>query len=121
MKIFKHRIFHKWAESEKLTNKILKQAINELEEGLYEASLGSNLYKKRIAMPGKGKRSGYRTLVAVKQNEVAFFIYGYAKNVCDDIGEDDLKLYRALAKDLLSLDKIDIEVMLERNKLFEVK
>jgi len=33
MRIFKHRSFHLWAKSEGLTNKALKDAIDEIERG----------------------------------------------------------------------------------------
>lgn len=68
MKILKHRSFHLWAQAEHTPDKTLKTAIEEISQGLYEAHLGSGLYKKRIASPGKGKRSSYRTLIAFKKN-----------------------------------------------------
>lgn len=86
MHVFKHRSFHQWAKSEGLEDAMLKNAIQEMENGLYEANLGSGLYKKRVAMAGKGKRGGYRTLIAFKGNDKAFFIYGFAKNVRADVG-----------------------------------
>jgi hypothetical protein len=53
MRIFKHISFNQWAKSEGLTNSILKGAVEEMEKGLYEGNLGSGLYKKRVALPGK--------------------------------------------------------------------
>jgi hypothetical protein len=53
MKIFKHQSFDKWSLSESLTDEILRKALDEMQEGLYEANLGSGLYKKRIARQGK--------------------------------------------------------------------
>lgn len=121
MKIFKHRSFHQWAKAEGITDNILKEAIGEMEKGLYEGNLGSGLYKKRVAASGKGKRGGYRTLIAFKKDSQAFFIYGFAKNVRANIDEREEKIYRQLAKDYLSMDKSAIKKMIEQNKLFEVK
>lgn len=120
MRVFKHKSFHKWAKTEDLRDETLKRAIHELEKGLYEANLGSGLYKKRVAMAGKGKRGGYRTLIAFKSGDRAFFVYGFAKNVRADIGEDEKKIYRKLARDLLGMDARSIQKMLENGKLFEV-
>lgn len=120
MHVFKHKSFHKWAKTEDLLDETLKNAAYELEQGLYEANLGSGLYKKRVPMAGKGKRSGYRTLIAFKGDDKAFFVYGFAKNVHADIGEDEKKIYRKLAKDLLDMDARAIQKMLENGKLFEV-
>lgn len=120
MEIYKHRLFHRWAKSEDLTDAILKHAIDEMKKGLYEANLGSGLYKKRLAISGKGKRSGYRILIAFQQEEKAFFIYGFAKNARENINESEKKIYRSLAKNYLNMDKNAIQKMIDTEKLFEV-
>ena len=58
----------------------LASAVSEMEHGLIDAKLGGQVVKKRVALPGRGKRGGSRTLVAFKQGGKAFFIYGFAKN-----------------------------------------
>ncbi len=121
MRIFKYKIFHKWAESEGLKDKALRQAVEELKNGLFEANLGSGLYKKRVAMPGKGKSGGYRTLLAFKNEEKAFFIYGFAKNDRANIDEHEKQVYRQLARDFLGMNTIAIQKMLDNGKLFEVQ
>lgn len=123
MRIFKHKAFTRWAADEGLTDKPLKEAVLEMEQGLYEANLGSGLYKKRIAMPGsgKGKSGGYRTLVACKLHDKAFFLYGFAKSERDNITDSEEKVYRKLAKDLLEIDLKSIENLLKSGKLIEVK
>lgn len=88
---------------------------------LYEANLGSGLYKKRVALLGKGKSGGYRTLVAFKKEKNAFFVYGFAKRVRENINEREKKLYRQLAKDFLAMDEEEIQAMIKKNKLYEVK
>lgn len=54
-------------------------------QGLYEADLGSGLCKKRIAIPGRGKRGSTRTLVAKGTAAGIFFIVGRQKS---DSGAD---------------------------------
>ncbi len=120
MKIYKHRHFQQWAKSQILTDQTLKEAVNEIETGLHDGSLGGGLYKKRVPMPGKGKRGGYRTLLAFKQGHRAFFVYGYAKNVKDNINETEREVYKALAKSLLNLDEKTLENMLKACSLVEV-
>lgn len=71
MRIFKHKIFAKWAKDEGIDNSILREAILEVNAGLFEVNLGAGLYKKRVARLGQGKRSGYRTLIAFKQDDKA--------------------------------------------------
>ena len=52
MRIFKSKSFCKWATKEGLTNKALVAAVTEMEEGLIDADLGGNVYKKRAAIEG---------------------------------------------------------------------
>lgn len=101
--------------------RFLKKAISEIEKGLYEANLGSGLYKKRVASLGRGKRESHRTFVAFRREKTAFFVYGFAKNERDNIDEREEKIYRQLAKNFLDMDEDTIKKMIIENKLFEVK
>jgi len=47
-----------------LTNAALSNAVSEMDEGLIDADLGGGVVKKRVALPGRGKRGSARTLVA---------------------------------------------------------
>ncbi len=60
----KTRNFSKWAVKANLNDKSLMAAILEIRSGLYEADLGGGIIKKRVVLPGKGKRGGSRTLLA---------------------------------------------------------
>jgi len=91
-----------------------------LKGGGCEANLGGGLYKKRIALPGRGKRNSYRTLIAFKSEEKAFFIYGFAKNMRTNIQANEKVVYKRLAKDLLEMDQKGLQTMIENGKLFEV-
>jgi hypothetical protein len=63
MRVFKTRGFQKWASREGLTDETLRAAVEELEDGLIDAELGGHVVKKRVALPGRGKRGGSCTLV----------------------------------------------------------
>jgi hypothetical protein len=104
MKIFKIKWFNQWGIKEKITDSELLQAIREIEQGLIDANLGGNIYKKRVSYQGRGKRSGARTLVALKVNDRAFFVYGFTKNQPDNINERELKALKQLAKELIQYD-----------------
>lgn len=121
MRILKHRRFQQWAKSEGLPDEMLKKAVYELISGLHDGNLGNGLYKKRVAMPGKGKRGSYRTLLAFKYGESAFFVYGFAKNVMANINEKEKSVYKELANMLVNLDDKTLEKMIEIGSLIEVK
>lgn len=77
--IFKTRHFAKWALKSGLTDSLLFKVVLEMQGGLYEADLGGVIVKKRIALPGRGKRSSTRTLIATNFNDNCFFVYGFEK------------------------------------------
>lgn len=65
-KVYKTKTFNRWMNKTDLTDQALLNAVDEMQRGLVDADLGNNLYKKRVALAGAGKRSGARTLVATQ-------------------------------------------------------
>jgi hypothetical protein len=90
MKIYKNVQFKRWQSKNKIPNTIIIKAIEEMEYGLIDAELGGNLFKKRIAKAGSGKRGGYRTIVAMKQTIGWIFLLGFSKNESDNIDDKEL-------------------------------
>ena len=97
MRIFKTKWFTKWAKKERLSDTALREAIDEIEQGLADAKLSDFVYKKRIAQPGHGKRGSTRTILAFKTGEKAFFIFGFAKNETANINDAELRQLKILA------------------------
>lgn len=120
MWIGKTKLFAKWAAKEGLTDAALLTAVEEINAGSVEANLGGDVYKKRIAMPGRGKRGSTRTILAFRQDDKAFFIYGFAKNERANIKPDELKALKRYAKQLLEYDKRALKAMLKAGNIIEV-
>lgn len=119
MRLFKTRWFHRWAAKEGLADTALRDAAAELERGLADA-LGGYVYKKRIALPGRGKRGGARTLVAYQSGHAVFFMYGFPKNERANIETDELKALRLLARELLGYSEQGLAKAIEAGELVEV-
>jgi hypothetical protein len=119
MNIYKTKWFRRWAAGEGLTDLVLCSAVAELERGLADA-LGGYVYKKRVALPGRGKRGGARTLIAFRRSTAAFFIYGYPKNERANIRDDELRALRLLAAELLSYSAQGLAKAVESGELIEV-
>ena len=73
MRAFKTKAFARWAAGEGLGDEALAVAAAEMERGLIDARLGGQVVKKRVALAGRGKRGGARTLVAFRAAERAVF------------------------------------------------
>ncbi len=97
MDVDKTREFARWARKQELGGAQLCVAVAEIARGLFEADLGGNLLKKRIARRGRGKSGGFRTLVVTDRNSICFFVYGFAKNERSNIGKDEEIALKKLA------------------------
>jgi hypothetical protein len=120
MAIYKTRSFARWARKEGLGDKALCQAVREMSDGLYEANLGGNLFKKRIARPGQGKSGGFRTIVASNLKNRWFFVYGFRKNERDNIEDDEEAALKELAKRLLAMPPQALAKAVEAGEVTEV-
>ena len=103
MAIYKTRWFDRWARKQGLTTSSLCDAVTEMTKGLFDADLGGNLFKKRIARPGQGKSGGFRTLVATNKGSRWVFVFGFPKNERSNIDKDEEEALKKLAAHLLSL------------------
>jgi hypothetical protein len=122
MRILKTKKFAKDAESEGLTDAALKAAIEEFKNGLIDATLGGNLYKKRVAVGSKGKSGGLRTILVYKAGDKKLFcVYLFSKDQKDNISKTELKAFKALADFLLGLDEAEIKKSIESTIFIEVK
>jgi len=121
MQALKTRWFAKWAAGQQLTDAALIAAVLEMERGLVDAELGGQVVKKRVALPGKGKRGGTRTLVAFRRGDRAFFIYGFAKNERANISAKELQALKLLARELLSYSPPALVKAIQAGALLEVE
>ena len=103
-----------------LVDDSLYHAVYEMARGLVDADLGGNVLKKRVALTGRGKRGGARTIVATNLADRWFFLYGFGKNERASIHKDELKLFQEVAKDLLGFDDRQIAKALSAGEISEV-
>lgn len=85
MRIFKNKWFAKFASKEGISDEKLIKAVEDAEAGNIDADYGGDVIKQRIARPGKGKSGGYRSIILYRKENRAFFVYGFAKSVTDNI------------------------------------
>jgi hypothetical protein len=92
----------------------------DLAQGRWDADLGGNVYKIRVARPGKGKSGGYRTIVIFRSGERAFFHYGYPKSARDNVEDDELAAFKDAAKEYLALTEKQLDEAVAKNALIEI-
>ena len=121
MRVFKNGWFRRYAEREHISDAALKEAIVRAREGLIDANLGGGLIKQRIARSGQGRSSGFRSVIVYRQGEVAFFVFGFAKNSVDNLNVVELREFRKMASYLLTLDDSQIDELMRCGQIEEVK
>ena len=89
-------------------------------EGLIDADLGGDVVKKRVALPGRGKSSGVRTLVATRRGTRWFFIFGFEKNDRANISDVELDGLQSLALDLLARNGRELDEAIAEGVLLEI-
>ena len=119
MRVFKTRWFVRFAKSEKISDASLADAVARAERGLLDADLGGGIIKQRVARPGKGKRGGYRAIIAYVHGYRAVFLLGFAKSARDNIAPDQLADLKEAASELLALSNGEIAQRLDARTLEE--
>ena len=79
MRIFKSRWFQRFARKEEIADAVLRDAAERANRGQIDADLGGEVIKQRIARPGHGKSTGYRTIILFRRGSKAFFVYGFLR------------------------------------------
>lgn len=120
MVVLKRRDFAKWQAGENLPDNALCDAVAEMENGLVDAGLGGSLYKKRVARSGRGKSSGYRTLLSAKSGDSYVFLIGFAKSARANITAQEKKALRYAGKVFLGLPPDAMVLALRAGTLEEV-
>ena len=113
--------FKKWARKANLSDENFLEAIENLENGLSVADLGGNIYKVRVQRQGKGKSSGFRTIVVYRIEEKAIFLYGFGKNEKSNIDKQELSYFKKLGSDLLALNEEQINNSIKKQILFDLE
>ena len=120
MRVFKNKIFTRWAKK-LLTDESLLVAAEEIAAGDVEGDLGKKVFKKRIALPGGGKSGGVRTIVAFQKGDNTFFMYGFEKNKRANIKNDELEGLQKLAKKYFSYTDEELDIAVETKALVEIE
>ncbi len=121
IRIYKLKWFKRWASKEGLSDSVLKLAIAEMQQGLVDADLGANVYKKRVPLLGQGKSGSLRTLIAFQVDNKAFFIYGFSKSTRSNISVKEMKSLKLLAKELLNYSEEKLKKAIDSGSIEEVR
>lgn len=112
--------FAKRARRWRISTDELRRAVRDADAGLVAARLGGGLLKMRLARRGGGKSGGFRTVLAFRPDDRAFFIYLFPKNVSENISDQELDDLKAYGKILLALSDESLGGAIAAGKLQEI-
>ena len=121
MRIFKSKWFAKLARKEEISDEKLIQAVNDADAGNIDVDYGGGVIKQRISRSKTRKSGGYRTIILYRHGDKAFFVYGFAKNVLQNIDKADVQGFKKLAKVMLSATEPQTELMLDKGEIEEIR
>jgi hypothetical protein len=104
-----------------ISDQALREAVERAAKGLVDAELGSGLIKQRVARQGQGRSGGYRTIIALRAGDRAFFLHCFAKNDQANISDAELRSLREIAAHWFNTSPVLIEAELKAGRLLEVK
>ena len=118
--IYKTKEFSSLTKKESLSDDALIVACREMNNGLYDADLGGNVYKKRIALGNKGKSGGYRTIIGAAIGSKYFILYAFAKSDKANINAKEKLALKELAKEFLGFDQYELNELVQSGELIRV-
>jgi hypothetical protein len=119
--VFVTKTFARWMRKSQVTDLDILGATEEMVQGLIDANLGGYLVKKRVALQGRGKSAGTRTIVATKFEQRWIFLFGFEKNERSNIDANELKVLQELAASLLDLDQQAMASAVSAGQLFQLQ
>lgn len=120
-RVFKTKTFARWSRKV-ISDGLLLQAAKEIEQGLLDADLGGGVYKKRIALPGRGKSGSTRMLIAQKHKQSIFFIAGREKrDPGSDFSDKELEVAKVVAQALTSASHEKLDELVNAQILKEIR
>ena len=123
MRVFKGKLFSRWAAGEAIGDDDLCQAAAEAFAGRYDADLGGYLFKKRISRRDGGKSGGYRTILGFRKSgsKRIFFLYGFPKNARANITARERSALSANATALVDATDRQIEELMGKGTILEME
>jgi hypothetical protein len=120
MGVFRTKWFSRFARQNAILDKDLCEAIRRAEQGLINADLGSGVIKQRVSRKNEGKSGGFRTIILFRSGHNSFFVYGFPKSEQENVRSDEVKAFKALAKEMLDYSVEQIKAAVDAEALFEV-
>ena len=100
---------------------MLLNTLNNISNKIGTVDLGGGLYKARTPKIGQGKRGSFRTIIVFRESDIAIFVYGFSKTDKSNLDKEELKYFKKLSKDLLSINIQDYKELEKLGDFISIK
>ena len=121
LSVYKSKPFARFARKARITDADLWRTTQLANEGVIDADLGGGVIKQRIARTGEGKSGGSRSIILLKKNDRAVYVYGFEKKDLANIRPNELEAFRELAQVIFGYTSAEIAKRVEDGALFKVE
>ena len=121
LSVYKGKAFVRFAKRVRITDADLWQTAQRANGGLIDADLGGGVIKQPTARAGEGKSGGSRSIILLKKNKRAVYVYGFEKKDAANIDCRELEAFRELAKVILAHTDGEVEQRVNDGALFRVE
>jgi len=119
-RVFSFSAFDDFAKRQRWSDERLVKVVDDVESGLNDGVLGSNLFKRRVAREGAGSSGGFRIVLVCRVGDRAFLLEAFAKNVKTTHTPVEVRVLRMLAEELLSLSETQIQEAIRTKQIREI-
>jgi hypothetical protein len=120
IRVFKNSWFVRFARKEGIADQQLLETARKVRDNITDADLGGGVFKQRLARQGHGKAKGYRAIMLFDGRSNAFFVYGFAKKDMANIRDDEVEMFKKMAKHVFSLTAEQLRTLIDRKQFEEV-
>ena len=121
LSVYKTKAFARFARKARISDADLWEAANLANQGSSDADLGGGVFKLRLARAGEGKSGGFRTLLVLRIEDRAVYLYGYEKRDRANIDQRELKVLHGLAEAILGYTEIEIANRVNDGDFIEIE
>jgi hypothetical protein len=118
--VYKTKPFARFAKKARIADSDLWHAAQNADLGMIDADLGGGVIKQRIARRGEGKSGGSRSIIVLRRDDRAVYVFGFEKKDMANISSNDLLAFRRYASTYLGFSIGEMNRLVEDGTVHQI-
>jgi hypothetical protein len=116
--VYKTKPFARFAKKARIADSDLWHAAQNADLGMIDA--GGGVIKQRIARRGEGKSGGSRSIIVLRRDDRAVYVFGFEKKDMANISSNDLLAFRRYASTYLGFSIGEMNRLVEDGTVHQI-